>query len=537
MKKIKLLLLLFISVQMVAFGQNKLSKDFEVTLGTPYPVVDALRKDYFSDDKGHAISIKTQGETVTLQRFDVGSMKELSRKVYNDLPPYNKFQKALKIGDRLFYIFSSFNKKERKEDLYSREVNMADGTFASPKLLFSTASEVAVSSYTEASRFTMLGGMIPIRFEVYKSFDNSKMLIRYRLNPVDRDDSKNYDVLGFYVFNANLDKLWGGEVKMPYTEKQMNNIAYGVSKDGNAFMLAHINDSKQFELLNITSDLNVKANKIDIDGSLAFQELKLQEVADGNLTCIGYYANGIDFSVNWIGRGSLTFNTNGILNFKMDQNGKVLEQYNYEFPLELINQYESRRVKEKNSEREGDGNAGIGDLKMINVTFGTDGSTTIIGEQQYIRREFVRTSQKTVWYYGDVVASKFDKQGTLLWIKKLPKTQIGFQGKGGLSVRYIMGAGANYVLYLDNIRNAALSLEEVPEKHEDGKGGYLTAYKINEATGAIEKHSIFDITNIKGTEAHQFSTYRIFDVQDNVFLLETYIKGKKDTMIKMSLTK
>ena len=46
-------------------------------------------------------------------------------------------------------------------------------------------------------------------------------------------------------------------------------------------------------------------------------------------------------------------------------------------------------------------------------------------------------------------------------------------------------------------------MDEVPSKHEDGKGGYLTAYKIDDVTGAIEKHSIFDITDIKGTEAYQ----------------------------------
>jgi hypothetical protein len=535
MKKKNSLLLILILVQIVAFGQVKLSKDFNVTVGTPYEVVDAKSKDYFSDGKSNAITVKTDGEKVTIQRYDFVSMKEVSRKSYEDFPPYNKIQKVMQLGDKLFYIFSSFNKKEKKEDIYLREINMSDGTFQAPKLLFSTGSEATVSSYGDVAGMTMFGLGVPIRFEVHKSFDNSKLLIRYRLKPEEKKDSKNFDVLGFYVFDAALQKQWGGEVKMPYTEKEMNNLAYAVSKNGKAFMLAYINESKRFELITIGNDLKVTTNKIDINGDLYFQQFMLTEAADGNLTAIGYYANGIDVKVNWTANATLSYNINGILNFKMDQNGKVLEKFDFEFPLELINQYESLRAKEKNEKREGEGKAGINDLKVIAVALDPDGSTTIIGEQQYQRKEFVYTRQAVVYYYGDIIATKFDKKGKLLWMKKLPKTQTGEQGKGGMSVRYIKGKGASYVLYLDNIKNASLHIADVPAKHNDGQGGYLTAYKIDDVTGAIERHSIFNIEDIKGIEAFQFRTHRIFDAKDKVFLVEFYMKGKKDTMAKMEL--
>ncbi len=529
-------------IQLAAFGQVKLSKDFLVSVGKPYKVVDAKSKEYFSDGKGFTVSVKTDGEVVTLQRYEIANMKEVNRKEYEDFPDAMKLQKVLKMGDRLFYIFSSFNKKEKKEDIYSREVNMADATFQPAKLLFSTASEVAVSSYGEIASMSWVPMGMPIRFEVYKSFDNSKLLIRYRLKPEERDDSKNYDVIGFYVFDAKLDKLWGGEVKMPYTEKVMNNLAYGVTKDGNAFMLAYINSSKRIELLNITKDLKVKANKTDVNGELMFQELKLRETVDGNLACIGYYANGIDYKFSF-GGGNLSFNTNGILVFKIDQNGKLLENYNFEFPIDLINQYESKRDIGKNEKREDKGKAGIRDIKLIDLSLNDDGTVIVVGEQQYIVTSGgmmgvgMGTSQKNTYYYGDVIATKFDKTGKLIWMKKLPKTQLGYAGKGGMSIKYMKGKTSSYVLYLDNVKNANISMDEVPKEHVDQRGGYLTAYKLDDATGAIEKHSIFDITDIKGTEAYQFRTSRIFDAFDKVFMLEVYIKGKEDTMIMMELTK
>jgi hypothetical protein len=538
MKKKDSLTVFLLLFSLVTFGQVKLSKDFKVTTATPYKVVDAKTKDYISDGKGYTIAVKTDGEKVVIQRFDFTSMKEVSRKVYEDLPPNNKVQKVMKVGDKLFYIFSSFNKKDKKEDIYSREINMNDGTFQSAKLLFSTASEVNVSSYADPTGPANIFGMgSPIRFEVHTSFDNSKILIRYRLKPEKKDDSKSFDILGFYVFDSNFQKQWGGEVKMPYTEKEMNNLAYGVSKEGKAFMLAYINSSKKFELLKIGNDLTVKTSKIDIDGNLVFQEFFLQETVDGNLTCIGYYANGVEVKVNWTATATLSLNVNGILSFTMDQNGKILAKHDFEFPLELINQYESARAKAKNEKREDKGKAGINDLKVISIGFDADGSTTIVGEQQYIRKEMVYTKQAIVHYYADMIATKFDKNGKLLWMKKLPKTQVGQQGKGGMSVRYIKGKGASYILYLDNVKNANLSLADVPDKHSDGRGGYLTAYKIDDVTGAIEKHSILNIDDINGIEAFQFKTPRIFEGKDKVFLLEIYIKGKMDTVVKMELLK
>ena len=67
-------------VQTAGFAQVKLSPDFKVTVGTPYKVVDAGSKEYFSDDKGNAVCVKTDGEKITLQSYDVKGMKEKGRK-------------------------------------------------------------------------------------------------------------------------------------------------------------------------------------------------------------------------------------------------------------------------------------------------------------------------------------------------------------------------------------------------------------------------------------------------------------------------
>lgn len=538
-KKNVLILLLFI--QLTVWGQ-KLSQDFAVTVGTPYKVVDADDKQYFSDGKGHAISVKTIDEKVIIQTFDVNSLKEVSRKEYKDFPERNKIQNVVQAGDKLYYLFACENKKVM--DIYSREIDIVKGTFAEPRKLFSSSRELMPAAWVDIGKpvmFSPLGQ--PRVIEVLKSFDNSKILLRYRLRPETRDDSKSYDVLGFYVFNsAGMDKVWGGEVTMPYTEKLMNNVAFGVGKDGNAYMISMQTEVKRLELLNITADLKTKANPLDIDANLMFQKIDLRETPDGNLTGVGYYANGLDFKYSFVGGMSVSMNTNGIMSFKMDRNGKILSKYDFEFPIELINQFEKERDQNKNAKREEKGKAGIADLMVRDVSVAADGSTTVIGEQQYTSasRAYSTTmgnSSKPVFYYADVVATKYDKNGKLLWMKKLPKTQYGYQGKGMMSIKYVRGKAFHYVLYIDHEDNTNPNYLTggAPKQYLDNKGGYLMAYKIDDATGNAERHTIADIKDIKGTEAFQFKTSRIFDAADNTFLLEVYIKGKEDTLIKMVL--
>ncbi len=534
MKKIQVLISLMILAPALMFGQA-LSKDFTVSLGAPYPVVDAGSKEYFSAGDGIVISVKTSGEKVIIQRYDSKSMKEVGRKEYEDLPKYAKVQEVIKLKDKLYYIFEAINKKEKTFTVYSREISLKDGSFGSIKTLFTTKREVA-GSYNIAARGFWGFGAGGNKFDIYTSFDGSMILISWRNVPLEKKDELNFDEIGFYVFNADMEKQWGSEVKMPYTEKQMNNLAWAIGSEGTAFMLAYLNDAKRIELFSVTG-AGLEKHRLDLDQKLVFQEFRMQEDVNGNINCAGFYATGVEYKYNFWSGGETLFNTNGIYNFKMDKSGKILAQHNYEFPIALINQYESKRTKDKNDKRESVGKAGIANLKLIYWVNQGDGSTIYIGEQFSIKRVYnPSTKSYTTYYiYGDMVVSKVDADGKLAWMKKLPKTQQGTAGKGGMSVKYISGNGSHYLLFLDNIKNAALKLDQVPAMHQDGRGGFLTAFKLDDATGEVEKHSIFDIKNIKGTEAYQFATSRILDVSEKVFLLEVYIKGKKDTMVKMVL--
>ncbi len=361
-------------------------------------------------------------------------------------------------------------------------------------------------------------------------------MIRYRAYPLERNDSKNYDDIGFFVFDQNMKKIWGDEVKMPYTEKQINNVAYGVSSNANVLMLVANRESEKYQAFVIDTKGELKTHDLDLSTEKYVRKLKIKENKQGNFACAGYYANGIEFKYNPFTGGKFVFNVNGLLYFEIDGNGKLLTQNSFDFSKEFIQQNLSDRQKKSVEKREEKGKAGILDLILLEFTVKEDGSAWFIGERQYAANEFWGPRKQYVYHFSNIVVMKVNPNGELAWMKKLPKNQAGLRGVGQMSIAYMQGDKADYVAFVDNPKNIELSPEDgVPSAHKDGHGGFITTYKINHQTGALEKHTICDLTDIKGTKAHQFKTNRIFKVNNGEFLTEIYIKRKEDAMVKFKL--
>lgn len=537
MKKISLLLLI---LPLLMFGQEiEFSKNFKIHTGEPYKVIDAKNKTYFTNSVGDVISVKTRKEEVFIQKFDNESQNEISRKEYKDFPKYTKVQKVVKFGDRLFYFYAVYNKKEKNESVYVREVDMDKAVFEKAEFLFKTSGVALPQSTSEEVNF--FGFSAGAKFEFYTSFNNSKIMIQYRVKPLSKRDKINHDILGFYIFDSeDMTKKWGKEIKMPYTEKVMNNITYTVSNEGNAFMIAYLNETKTYELLSINSSTSsVETHKIKLSDARFFKKLTILENVDGNFNCLGYYANGIEYKYNPWGNSSFVMNVNGFSYFTISNDGNVISENKVEFPVEMINQFEKARKQRKNTKREAKGKLGIQDLVLREVKEMKDGSRIIIGEQYFLENNYNYMTKKNeiYFYYEDVVITKLSEGGDVIWMKKLPKSQVGKLGRGGMSIKYVKSGGSHYILFLDNEKNLTLGLNDAPKKHSDGKGGFLTAYKIDDKSGEVEKLSILDTRDLNGYNAYQFKTSRLLMGNENQLFLEVYIKGKKDVLVKIELDK
>lgn len=541
MNYFKILVTSLLIVPSVVFSQ-KLSTDFNVTTSTPYEVVDAGAKEYISLDNGYTISLKMGRGQVTVQKFSVTDMKEVARNSYKDLPDKAFFLDFVKLGNRLFCVFEAFDSKSDCFKVYSREIDTDKGSFLPQQLLLTTSRKVANPPFkgdltrAEIGFAALAAGK---KFNFSTSFDQSKFLITYRLVPADKNDAKNYDELGFFVFDGSMTKIWGKEIKMPYVEKQMNNTGFAVGSDGSVKMLITNNVEKNYEILNITAPGDIKISKIGVSAKKLVRNMSITESKSGKFVCGGYYANGIELTFNLYNGANTVFNANGLIYLEIGKDGSLLKEKYFDFSKEFIMQNLSDNQKKAVEEREKEGKAGILDLFMTHFAIKEDGTAVFVGECQYMKYEFYNgPSQANVYHFSNAVVIKVNENGELAWMVKLPKNQAGIEGAGQMGIAYMPGTSSDYVAYIDNPKNIALSpTGGVPVAHKDGAGGFLTSYKINNATGALEKHTIFDLKDVKGTECFQFKPWRIVKSAENEFLVETYIKGKKDMMIKIGLKK
>jgi hypothetical protein len=529
MKKFFLALCLCLCQQLISAQDNpvKLSDKFQVSSGPVYPMVQSKFKYYFSLEPQFSIVLKRVGDQIYVQKFDNATMSKVSEKVYNDIGSHD-IERVMESHGNIYYIYSWNDKTTKKKRLYCRTITKEGVMLPVKALCPGTDSDFSIIDYVSIEA---ISGAVPLRYTITESSDRSKIMARYRLTKMSRTNSKNFERFGFEVFDAaTLERQWGGEVQMPYNEEDMNYLAFAVTKNGNVNLLAYVRSIQEFQLMVFHPDLSVTTHKLDMK-PFEIEGFEIQETADGNLLCTGYYANGIDILIAMNKIGSIgfsktkSFNNDGLIQIRMTQEGKILDSDQYAFPIELINQYENERRKEKNNEREAVGNAGINDLKVVEIFSLEDGSTIILGEQY----NYQMSSGRVKHMYGDIIATKLDSKGQLIWMKKLPKSQVGYMFKGSMSIKITRDKGFLTLLFVDSIRNAnLLKVEHATSPHIDGFGGILTAYILNESNGEIEKHNIVDFRNIKDIHGLQFKTKNLMIITPDTFMIEVVAKEERE---------
>jgi hypothetical protein len=399
-----------------------------------------------------------------------------------------------------FIYYSTWSKKEAVEKLYAQEIDAVKGEFkGSPKELLSSATKL--TGTLVATGFYQFGTVGKWNF--VSSADSSKLLIYYRLKPKERRDALNKDIIGLFVFDKSLNKIWGSEVEMPYTEKMMDNDDYQVDSKGNVYILAKVftgekKDKKShYEVLMYSKD-----SKKPVISSFKFTDkyvvdIALNEDLKGRMICAGYYSKS--------GEG-----TDGAFFFAYDEGTKTMKNISkgfYEFPTELMREFESKRAKKKSEKKEEKGkDEEVSHLSFRNIDIQDDGTITLFGEQYtwYITISSNGKSTTTTYHYlfDDIYVMRIGADGEMKWVKKIPKAQRGATQNAyapdrlGLSYHLHTKGPDSYLFFVDNIKNLDLKPDQAPAMHSAGLGGVLMCVKIA-ADGAISKSNIFDFREEK----------------------------------------
>ncbi|MGH1339613.1 MAG: hypothetical protein ACRBFS_26075 [Aureispira sp.] len=536
MKHLKILFFLFLPF--LSFGQDK----FDYSVSEPYKVIDSPEKFYLSSSKnGIVLGFKRVGKDIWLQRFDANAMKEVERKKVSDMPSGFVLEHIRWFGERAYCYFSLWDRANQTEQLYYREIAPESCSFkGKSKRLIAVQGKLTGAPIMQIAFWSV--GTID-KFSFLTSHDESKLLIQCRRKPVKRNDAINNDIIGMYVFDQDHNQLSGNEIKMPYTEQAMDNLDYHLDSEGIPYLLARVRSdgshknykgigagktiNHHIELLKFDIPAgNIKVTKLDAKGYL-LKDVWLYDGPQNNMICAGFYTQ-IKPGMSW-------FDADGICLFEMQNTGSINKKNFYEIPLEVINQYQKAGAQRRNENKDKKGKAQFEDLDMKRFIVQDDNSIVLIGEQFYIKEHSSNGRVYYTYHYEDMLITKIDPTGTLAWMKKLPKRQASGNPRGGVSFKYLAIKGKHYVVFLDNVKNMTLGLNKRPAVHIDGKGGFLTAYGVDDTTGKVGKISIFDSRNVQGIKIKQFSTYRMLQCSQDEFILEAYKGQKEDVMIKIKI--
>ena len=413
----------------------------------------------------------------------------------------------------------------------AREIDFAKGVFVAKGKKILTVSEKLAGALTLNLNH---GFRVSDKYDFYFSGDSSLLAVMYRLKPYKHSD-KNYHVIGMHVLDADLNEKWSKKVQMPYTEKAMSNLSYSVDGLGNVYFVSRVFDDNtksdeedtkyQLKIFKVASGSGViSSTEVGVKDKFV-QSVWLYEISEkGTMMCAGLYSNRDDKR-----------DTDGIILFRFGQDGTLANLNLIEIPLEVLNQNVKGYDRRKNERKEGEDEAAFSNLKLEQVIKQPDAGLLIVGEKQYMKtRSDANGNTYMTSHADDILVTKVDAYGKLVWMKKLPKRQRSGSSNGGLSYRYFQQSSAHHFLVLDNEKNLDLTETRVPALYiDDGEDGLLTTYEINDKTGNVKKQLILDTRNVNGVELLRFSPTRFVSPLPNTLIFEAYKKKKEDVLIKI----
>lgn len=452
---------------------------------------------FIGNDKDGIINLSYKKKELSIVRFDSKSLNQTADQQVELEEATKNFNSEVLVdfGTDYYWVHSDWDKGEETESLYYDKIDIAKGRIAATnQKMFQTtriAGDLVRTGYFYSAK-------VDNKYQFNFDADRKNLLVTYRLYPEEKKDKKNYDNLGFQVFDEKMKLRWGGEFRMPYTEAIMDNSDFSVDSEGNAYLLAKVYDSDSrkeknketggpayhYELMKFSKGSKTPViATISLDDFFIKESVLIESSTHEMLVACTY------------SKKSKSNGTDGVFLATLDPSGKVKKYKNgyYEFPLEELQKFETARQKRR-MERKDDYEAP--NLKVRNIVVDPDGSVFIACEEYRVESQTYTTSNGSTYttytyYYEDILGCRINAAGQFDWMRKIPKKQRGTRGRGTMSFKLVSDASGYYLLYLDNIKNIDLQEDETPKYHVDGYGGQVVVASIS-PKGEVSKEIVFN---------------------------------------------
>ncbi len=485
-------------------GQGSAAK-IEVTWGEEYDMPKHhTNVGFLGNAKDGFVEVLAQGmKSMILKKFSA-DLKTTGMETVNldDMPDGAMTETFVTMKNNTWWIYSAWDRDAHMESLHARKMNLKALSVGTDQKLLESPHKLVGGAMVGFG--IPIGGMGYGKYNFNFSSDSSKLMVSYTLKPEEKKDSKSYEIDGMFVFDENMKKVNGGEFTMPRTEAMMDNDDYEVDGNGNMYMVSKVYEEERKESKDKTTPNyhfeiakyapGTKKPQIipfALENGFA-KSILLVDDSRGNVYCSGFYSKTVHGP------------TTGAFMLKLEAGKTTFSKYQkgyYDFPVDVLKSFESARTQAKIEKKEEQGkDVGSARLTLRDFLIRPDGSVTIVGEEYWMEVYYTYNNghmeEHRKYHYNDIYAMTIDASGALLWVKKIPKTQTGSSGVGGMSYKFFVKGSDMYLFYLDNAKNATLSVENAPAAHTDGLGGILICIKV-EASGKDSRTVLFDSREVE----------------------------------------
>ena len=536
---LSIICLFVLSAQLLAQSGVRTSNEFTVEFSPPYPTVRAYAKLWFNTGQT-LLSVKLDRTNATLITHDATTLALKKLNLYKDVVEDLTFEGVIDVGGRYYFTYSTWDKKNERIVLYKREIDVEAGEFKGE------GSEMLhVDGRVTAN--TIIWGLNVTPMVKYFSFhyphDRSKVVVQYRheLDKKIRDTQRCRS--SFICFGPDLDQQWARDLELPSIDAATSIEGCAVGAEGNVYILALVNNAstgekrkneenqtRHIELMRLDPSTGDLA-KVAVDqGGRNITGIQLHEAGDGGgALCAGTYNSG-----------SMAANVaDGIFWIKVDKTGNASTPVFHEIPLSIVNEYAEETERARDNAAEAKGEAGLHYLVLRNLAVDGNGTTVIVCEQFY---EWSSTGNRvsgsettTTFKYLNILATRVKADGSLAWMRKLPKDQMGQMGRSRMGFSNLSLAGGQYFFFHDNEKNMAVTPDQVTQNYFDGKDARLSAYRIDDISGEVIGRSLFDTEMVNGTKVSQCQTDRIHPLSPDTFIVEVNLSGKEEAMVRVTM--
>lgn len=478
-------------------------------------------RSYFLEE-GKVIHLK--GKTIT--SYDAKTLKTQKSISIKNFPEDRKSLGAIQFqGEYILFLSSILTKKSKTVQFYFQKLDIETGMLG---------NEVAILEVENTRENLRKNGFHNVSFfplpEFKLSKDGSKLMFSCHKK--------------LSVYEKGMGLSWKTDnVYGKYAPKRFYDLQDGMlDNDGTYYAILKVfkNDdiaklewhhweshselvSKKDRTCNYTiSALKINregVTKIETDGlkDILLHSLTLHKDANNKLICAGLFF-----------KDDKLYRSEGILSVDLEANATPIF---YPIPTES----QDPILKKSN-----EATKGIKYLNGLEIKNTEDGNLLLISEQ--VNGVFLEPSKGaigTMGNYGDVLVSKINLKGELIWMKRLQKSQIfnmntrNGESFGCESYKYLELNGKHYIIYLDTKKNKDSNFDALETYCSSCKNGAVFAFVLD-ADGKVKKELLFDLDKLAATTEYDFKE-GMQTISDTEFIFPMLQDKKEEGVVKVTI--